>query len=229
MLQAANRLRATRLALGATIGVDGAVEARPTVEMEPAPLAYTDEELVDLALASAPRVVTAQAVRAESRAGLSVARTQYFPTLNASGTYSWNNTDLAFGGGRTSWNTRLSFSYSLFNGFGREEVNERAQLAVRGAEALVADATRRVRVDVATTLDDLRFAEQSIALTLEALNVAQEDMRVQEERYRLGASTILEHIQSQISLAQAEAALVNARFDYLIARARLESLVGRTL
>jgi len=54
-------------------------------------------------------------------------------------------------------------------------------------------------------------------------------MRVQQERYRVGASTILDLLTSQANLTQAETDLVQARFDYLIARAQLEALVGRTL
>jgi outer membrane protein TolC len=59
--------------------------------------------------------------------------------------------------------------------------------------------------------------------------VAEEDLRVQQDRYRLGASTSVDQIQSQQSLVQAETDLVTARFDYQIARAELESLLGRDL
>jgi outer membrane protein TolC len=59
--------------------------------------------------------------------------------------------------------------------------------------------------------------------------VAREDLRVQDERYRLGASTILDLITSQLNLAQAETDEIAARYDYQIARAELEALVGREL
>ena len=56
-----------------------------------------------------------------------------------------------------------------------------------------------------------------------------EDIKVQQERYRLGATTILELLTSQESLVQAQINLVAARFDYQIARAELEALAGRRL
>ena len=52
---------------------------------------------------------------------------------------------------------------------------------------------------------------------------------MQQERYRLGAATMLDLITSQAALTQAEQGLVNARFDYQTARAQLEALAGRTL
>ena len=52
---------------------------------------------------------------------------------------------------------------------------------------------------------------------------------MQEERYRLGVTTMLDLLTSQERLVQAENDLVSSRFDYQLARASLEALVGRTL
>jgi outer membrane protein TolC len=58
---------------------------------------------------------------------------------------------------------------------------------------------------------------------------ATEDLRVQNERYRVGAATILDLLTSQTALTTAEQNLVQARLDYLVARAQVEAVVGRTL
>jgi outer membrane protein TolC len=52
---------------------------------------------------------------------------------------------------------------------------------------------------------------------------------VQQERYRLGAATIVEVLTSQVSLDQAEVDLVQARLDVMLAKAQIEALVGREL
>ncbi|HUF69011.1 MAG TPA: TolC family protein, partial [Longimicrobiales bacterium] len=80
-----------------------------------------------------------------------------------------------------------------------------------------------------TAIDGLWFVEQQITISREPAAVAPEDLRVQQTRYELGSSTILDRITSQASLANAELNLIDARYDYLIARARLEALVGREL
>ena len=61
------------------------------------------------------------------------------------------------------------------------------------------------------------------------VSAAAEDFRVQSERYRLGVATSLDLTSSQESLTSAEVALIQSRFDYVIARAELEALVGREL
>ena len=97
------------------------------------------------------------------------------------------------------------------------------------ARAQLEDARRAARAELERVLANLRLAEERIALTEEAVRVAEEDLRVQQERYRLGASTILEQITSQVNLMQAEVDRISARYDYHIARAELEALLGREL
>ena len=72
-------------------------------------------------------------------------------------------------------------------------------------------------------------ARQRIEITGISVAAATEDLRVQQERYRLGASTIVDLLTSQEALNQAEVDVVNARFDYLRAKAQIEALIGRNL
>jgi outer membrane protein len=52
---------------------------------------------------------------------------------------------------------------------------------------------------------------------------------VQQQRYALGASTLLDLLTSQTQLNQARQALIQARFDGRVARAQLSTLIGREL
>ena len=59
--------------------------------------------------------------------------------------------------------------------------------------------------------------------------VADEDLRVTRERYRLQVSIILDVVTAQLAADQARVDLVNARYDYVLARAELEAILGREL
>jgi outer membrane protein len=91
------------------------------------------------------------------------------------------------------------------------------------------DATRQARAEAARLLYGLRFAEQNISLANEAVQSAQEDLRVQTERYRAGISTELDQLTSQLAYTQAQLSLVASRYNYQVTRAQLEALVGRSL
>src|SRR5204863_7181102 len=58
---------------------------------------------------------------------------------------------------------------------------------------------------------------------------ATEALRVTQERYRLGAGTLLDLLTAQANMTQAQVSQVQARYNYLIARAQVEALVGHAL
>ena len=91
------------------------------------------------------------------------------------------------------------------------------------------DARLRAREGADAALRNLRTAEQAIEIAEEAVVVAAEDLRVVRERYALGASTILDVLTSQAAADQASTDRVSARYEYLLARAELEAILGREL
>ncbi len=143
--------------------------------------------------------------------------------------YSWANQQAAFTGGTTSWNFRLSGSYQLFNGFQREQQVSQASETRRVARLQEDDARRQVRQEVDAALRTLETQELAIEIAQEAVTVAEEDLRLIRERYRVGVATTLDVITSQVAMDQAAADLVGARYDYAVAKAELESIVGREL
>jgi outer membrane protein len=88
---------------------------------------------------------------------------------------------------------------------------------------------RQVNASLTQQIAALGTSYAQIEIAAANVAAATEDVRVQQERYRVGAGTILDLLTSQTSLTQAQTDLVQARFNYLIARAQLEALVGRSL
>jgi outer membrane protein TolC len=82
---------------------------------------------------------------------------------------------------------------------------------------------------VAEAFDAYNTSRASAVLAAEALIVARENYRVQNTRYRSGATTILDLLGAQVAVAEAEAALVQARFGTRLALAGLEAMLGQRL
>jgi outer membrane protein TolC len=123
----------------------------------------------------------------------------------------------------------LSLSWDIFNGFDRELTIAQRQASLDVAEATAADERRAVASELTQRFAELDAARSKIDITATSVAAATEDLRVQQQRYQLGASTIVDVLTSQEALNQAEVDVVNARFDYLRAKAQLEALIGRTL
>ncbi|MFL5573326.1 MAG: TolC family protein, partial [Gemmatimonadaceae bacterium] len=188
-------------------------------------------ELAALAL-HGPAVQQAQASVDAAEESRKAAKGTYLPSLNASYSRNGSGTD-AFGLGDRpySYNGRLSFSlsYPIFNNFAREEQLVRAKVAETNAQVALRDAQLGAQETLTQNIGALRAASQRVAIQVASVAAAQEDVRVQQQRYNIGASTLLDLITSQAALATAEQALIQARYDYRIARAQLEALIGRDL
>jgi outer membrane protein len=229
LLQAQNQKRNATFALGRLVGIDGPVHAADDVPLEIGALAFSREELLELALAASPAVVTAQANERAASAAVRAARAQYLPTLSTSGSYNWASNEASFDNVRGSWSLRLGLSFPVFNRFQREENIERTHVQATIARLQLDDTRRLARANLERVLGALETARQQIELAQEALAVAEEDQRMQQERYRLGVSTILDQVTSQENVVRAEADLIAARYDFQLARAELEALIGRDL
>lgn len=229
LLQARSQRRTAAFALGRLVGESGPVGARLTEPLQPRPLAYSREELLQLVLEQAPSVRSAVAAQRAADASVRSARAQYLPTLSASASYNLVNQEVDFRTANKSWSIGAGISYPIFNRFQREDAVARANVQADIARVQLEDAKREARAEFERVMAGLELAEQQIALAEEAVQAAEEDLRMQEERYRLGVATIIDRVTSQLNLVQAEVDRIAARYAYQLARAELEALVGRSL
>jgi outer membrane protein len=229
LLQARANLATAQANLGRQVGVDAPVRAVPDTGLPALP---DTTALRTAALATAPQVVQAAAQARAARAQVGVSRAAYFPSITASASNSYSGVDFPWGATRTfgeGWSLRLSTNWPLFNGFQRERSLTSASVARDVAEARETDARRQVSAQFTQQLAALATAYEQITIARANVAAATEDLRVQNERYRVGAATILDLLTSQTALTTAEQNLVQARFNYLIARAQVEALLGRLL
>lgn len=179
--------------------------------------------------ARSPRIQSAVAAADAARAGLKVSRAAYWPSLALTANTAWNASRSNDYDLLNQRQLSLGLRWSVFDGFARElAVAERAA-TLDVADATAADERRAVAAELTARLAELAAARAQIDITQTSVVAAEEDLRVQRERYRLGASTIVDVLTSQEALNQAEVDVVVARFDYLRAKASLEALIGRNL
>ncbi|MDP9176258.1 MAG: TolC family protein [Gemmatimonadota bacterium] len=181
----------------------------------------------------APAIEQAEAEFESAKAATRSARTAYLPTVNMNFSRGGSGLDPAFGLGdkRYAYNQSLNFSLSfpLFNNLNREVSLLRASVAEDNAEVTLRDAKLGARQTLVQALGQMTTAQQQVDIQTASVSAAVEDLRVQQRRYELGASTLLEVLTSQTQLDQARTELIRARYDYRVAKAQLEALIGRDL
>lgn len=229
VLNAQVQTRAARFALGRQVGIAEPVIPVAPVDLEPRPLRLSEREILEVAENLAPSVQAAEATFEAAREAYSSSKSAYIPSLSLSSGYNWSNQEASFSGGSTSWNLNFNLSYPIFNGFSREASIVRAEYSTRVARLQEDDARLASRQETDAALRTLETSELAIDIAGEAVAVADEDLRVTRERYRLSVAIILDVVTSQIASDQARVDLVNARYDYVLARAELEAILGRDL
>lgn len=229
LIQTQAQLATAEANLARLIGASGRVRAHDDSSFYQVVVAVDSAAVRAEAEARSPQLQAARASAEASDASLRAARSGYWPTLSLSG-------NIGLSGSKSNsydlYNNRsmsLSLSWPIFNRFVREQNIATQESAARLAEARADEAARVVSADLTTQLAQLEAARAGITIALTSVAAAQEDLRVQQERYRLGASTIVDILTSQEALDQAEVDAVSARFDYLRAKAAIEAIIGRSL
>lgn len=140
-----------------------------------------------------------------------------------------NNDVFPFDFTRQPWSAQLRISLPVFQGFGRE-------LNVEAAKANAADVRHRLRgeelrlkTDIAAAYLNAVTARQSVALELRNSELANEQLGLARERYRLGAASYIELQEAETLKARADRAYLIVLYTFHEAVAALETAVGRNL
>ena len=83
-----------------------------------------------------------------------------------------------------------------------------------------------LNVQALDLLEVLRHYLDVLPIQSQVVESAEEDLTLIQERYSLGAASILEVLNAQVSLNQASTSWVNMKYDFWISAASLKALTG---
>ena len=217
------RLAGSSVPLSAALN-DPEVAARDTVRV--------DSATVVMYAQTAPNIAQATAQLAAANARRQAARASYIPTVNASYSRGGSGTGAyGFGGDPFVYTGQLNLGLSIpiFNGFVREQQIANATVNQANATASLRDAKLAAQQLAVQYIDALRLGQEQIAVQTASVAAATENLRVVQQRYNLGLSTIVDLLTAQTTLNQAQANLIAARNAARLATAQLEALTGQRL
>lgn len=120
----------------------------------------------------------------------------------------------------------VSLSLPIFNGFGTKASIASSKSALRTYQLALRDARMWAEYEIETERLSVLEQRQRVGVAEKAVAQADEDLRISEERFRLRAASMLELIDARVAYSQARADLVEARYDYEIAKAALRLALG---
>lgn len=231
MLSATNAVTQSKATLAYTIGLDPREEHQFATDFRVHEIAGTLDEAISFSLEHNPRLLSGMKSADQAKYSLRAAKTGYLPTLSASADYrKFNGTQAypyTFNYSNKSYSLGFSINYSIFDGFIREKRVSDAKVFHNNALADLADARNSTVAGVKSSYLEIEQLKKQVEVSTENVSAAEEDFRITQEKYNLGAATILDLLNSQVTLKQAQVSLISAQFDLNLAIARLENAMGK--
>ncbi len=198
-----------------------------TTEMAGVMQQYADfNSLSKQALAIRPDYLGAQQNLDAAESGVTIAKSSYMPSISAGAGYNIGNEEFnrIMDNKTLSWG--INIRWTLFDGFQTNMAIQSAVAQKRNAEISLAQAQLAVNVDVKKALLDLDASRKQYESAQKGLVSATEDRKIAEEKYNLGAGTLLDLLTANANLVQAEYNKVNAVYNYITAKLNMEYVLG---
>jgi outer membrane protein len=228
VLRRDSALVVSRLRLGRQIGLSGPADAEPLDTATPPPLPLTLEAASAELRARGPELQALRAVERQAAAVVSAHREDYLPDVTLSAAVAAYDSDF-FPSFLKRSSIALTVSLPIWDGGRRELAFARAQGQRDVARALREERERATAERMAQAYNGYETGRAGIELAQIGVSAATENYRVQGARYREGATTIVELLEAQEGLTEADATLVQARYAARLALAQIEALLGRRL
>jgi outer membrane protein len=120
-------------------------------------------------------------------------------------------------------------SLPLFDGFAREQRLQEAMANRSDARYSVKSKEIALVADVTAAYLTLETAEKTAELQEQNAAKAKQELKLVQDRYRIGATTFVDLTEARATYERAESDRINAVYDYHKAFAALESAVGHPL
>ncbi|MEO7217823.1 MAG: TolC family protein, partial [Gemmatimonadaceae bacterium] len=139
------------------------------------------------------------------------------------------NAQFPFSFTRAPASVSAQLSLPIFDGFGREQRVQEAQVARENARYKVRSGELALNADITAAYLSLQTAEQTVAVQVENAAKARTELDFVQNEYAVGLATFVDLTTSRAAYAQAGTDHINAVYDYHKAVAALENAVGRSL
>jgi outer membrane protein TolC len=173
----------------------------------------TVDSLMARGLLDRPDLAAERAQVSQRRAEAREARSQFLPTVTATGTTGtvWVSSRP---GTFPSYNLGLAIGIPIFNGLGWQYAAEAAALTADAEAERLRTMEQQVALQVYQTYQQLRTAAQSVTTSDELFTSASASVDAARARYREGVGSLLELLTAENSLASARAQRIQSRVQW---------------
>ena len=207
--------------------MDTPLEIVDILQYKPFPLSI--EESIEEALQQRPELKVAALSVDQAKEGVKITRSGMLPSVNLFGNYFRNSDEVFLNGDLKSdrWSISALATLTIWD-WGNVYYQVGAS-KVKVTQA--ADAKTQLRENIVLEVKDdylfMQVSEKNIDTASKAIEQAEENLRLNEERYKYQVATAFDVLNAVTLLAQARVNYYGALSDFNVAKANLERAMGR--
>lgn len=178
-----------------------------------------------------PDLQRLQRLQDAAEQGITIARSNYLPTVSAYGAYDWrmNTTgSSSLSNARDGWTVGLQTQWDIFDGRATAGRVIQAKSQLEQTRLAVAEAQLGVDVDVRRSISTYQQATELAEASKRVVEQAEEAVRLANARFGAGTATQLDVLTSQVDLTTARLNQLQAYYSYNVAVANVRRAMGQS-
>ena len=194
------------------------------------PLQIREEDFLKEAYLNEPEMILKSLGIDISKWAIKYARAGWLPQVEADAEYLYKSNNYAnmFNNKHSNWNIGFSVRIPIFDGFSTKAKVDAAKAKYMQAVIGKENLADQVAVDVKQACLDLIESSSIIKSQQDNLEDAKEALKISYVRYNNGVGVNLDVLDAQVSLAGVEKNLAEGIYDYIMAKAKLDRVMGKS-
>ena len=227
LIRGRNNLEFARAQLNTAMGVAVGTPYQPADGFTQQNLtANSLSDLEQKALATRPDLKRIEAQQSAEELSVAIARSSFGPRLNAFAGWEIDNPTFLAGGGGNNWLGGIELQIDLFQGGAKRAALSRERANAEKIAALKQAASDAVRLEVRQAYYDQDASRQQMEVARSAITLAQESLRIDQDRYDSGLRTITDLLEAEEAARRTQADYWQAIYQFHISYAHLELACG---
>jgi outer membrane protein TolC len=152
---------------------------------------------------------------------------QYLPTLAANINYNYS----AMGDDKLSWfpssTAAVSLSIPVFDGFQKHYAIKQSKITKDMLSLQREDTERQIRIAIRNYNDKIALCVKNYSAANATVEIAQKSYEISAKMYEVGKATLVELNDAQLALQQAQLTQAQAIYNFMVAKASLDELIGK--
>jgi len=163
----------------------------------------------------------------KAKSAKKIIKSAYFPSVRVFTSYDWRNgyqpdvNDIL-----GNFTVGINFNWLLFDGFTRRANMSKQNYLIKALNRTVDDIKLSIPFQIKTLQLSLENDSLRIDIQKQALSLAQRAMAIAQKKYDIGDLTMIELLEAENQLSQAELELLKLRYKYILTQLDFKKVSG---